>query len=226
MKKRLVIFQINSDSLEKKEYIETLPEYYALAAVTENGSWHNHQNTLHHVTSVFKNLELLLRFENKTDRQKKSVKAYLSTMVGTKTRKEILIVATLLHDIGKVDTLLQRLDGSSSCPGHELVGAARVKNFTSRFGLNDRDESYVERIVRYHGFIYQTMELIDANGKKDKYFAIFTDTVGDIALELVLLMHADLLGSDLKTLNKKGFDFRVQLLEWMFDQLLVSCSVL
>jgi hypothetical protein len=125
------------------------------------------------------------------------------------------MVATLLHDIAKVDTLITRPDGTAGCPGHELIAASRVGLFADRFGLDYVDEEYVERIIRYHGFISDILTLIIANGATEKYLHILKETVGDVVLELILLMQADLLGSDLQQADKNEFESRMNILRWM-----------
>jgi len=210
---------ITAHALKSCEYADVFPEYYELANVIENGQWHDNQNVLDHVIAVFAGLEKVLEFDGdeRASSQKNFVETYLSKSIGTKTRREILKVATLLHDIAKVDTLVKRPDGTANCPGHELIGAARVKNFAERFDLSKNDEEYVERIVRYHGFISEMLGAILATGATEKYLRLFKETVGDVALELVLLMHADLLGSDLARTDKKAFDDRIQVLDWMVE---------
>jgi len=46
--------------------------------------------------------------------------------------------------------------------------------------------------------------------------------VGDVGIELVLLMKADLLGSDLEKGDKKGYDNRMVILSFMLDNLIKS----
>lgn len=215
------IKKITAQALRSKEYIEFFPEYYELESAVENGPWHDNQNVLDHVIAVFAGLEKVLELDGdgRASAQKIFIETYLSESIGTKTRREILKVATLLHDIAKVDTLVKRPDGTANCPGHELIGAARVKNFADRFDLSKNDEEYVERIVRYHGFISEILGAILVTGATEKYLRLFKETVGDVALELVLLMHADLLGSDLARTDKKAYDDRIEVLDWMVEQL-------
>lgn len=167
--------EVTSESLKSKAYIDVFPEFYELTTVTENSLWHDNQNVFDHVIGVFEGLEKVFKFENISDLHKNLAEKYLSEALGNKTRREVLIVATLLHDIAKIDTLVKRSDGTTGCPGHELIAAGRVKRFSKRFDLDDKDESYVERIVRYHGFISEILNLIIANGQKDKYLEIFRD---------------------------------------------------
>jgi len=43
-----------------------------------------------------------------------------------------------------------------------------------------------------------------------------------VALELVLLMRADLFGSDLEKGDESGYQDRVNILDWMFDKLITE----
>ncbi len=214
------ISQVTSKSLRDKAYLSSFPEYYELALVTENSLWHNNQNVLDHVIAVYAGLETVLEFNNLELNQKDALKKYLSEVIGNQTRQNTLKVAALLHDIAKTDVLVKKPDGTAGCPGHDLIAAGRVKNFAERFDLDSKAESYVERVVRYHGFISEILNLMIANQGKEKYFRIFNETVDDVAIELTLLMHADLLGCDLEKGDKKGYDDRITLLEWMLQTLL------
>ncbi len=214
------ISQVTSKALKEKKYLKSFPEYYRLVKVIENNLWHNNQNVLDHVIGVFRGLETVLQFKDLDLTRKKLAEDYLSQAIDQRTRKEILFTATLLHDIAKNETLVKQPDGTSGCPGHELIAAARVKKFSARFKLSKKDEDYVERIVRYHGFISEILNLIIANGNNKIYLKIFQETAGDVAIELVLLMHADLLGSDLKKNNSKAYTDRITTLAWMLGELL------
>lgn len=214
------IAQITSKLLRDKAYSVSFPEYYELAKVTENSLWHSNQNVLDHVIGVYAGLERVLEFKDLRNNQKDVLKKYLLKIVGGQTRQNILKVATLLHDIAKTDVLVIRPDGTAGCPGHELIAAGRVKNFAERFDLDNGAQLYVERIVRYHGFISDILTLVAANNNREKYLKIFQETVGDIAIELILLMHADLLGCDLEKTDKKAYDNRIDTLSWMLDKLI------
>ena len=217
---KINISNITSKLLKQNKYLSSFPEYYKLASITENNAWHINQNVFDHVVGVFAGLEEVLKFKDLNNSQVEKIYRYLSTKIGLRTRKEVLIVATLLHDIAKTDTLVKHKDGTTSCPSHELIAAGRVKHFSKRFGLNKDDEIYVERIVRYHGFISEILNLIIENSNKEKYSVIFEETVGDVAIELILLMYSDILGCDLKTADIKGYKDRINCLAWMLQKLL------
>lgn len=216
---KINISGITSQSLKENQYQDSFPELYELSTVTENNLWHNNQSTLDHVIGVFAGIEKVLKFDKLDSNNKRFLEKYLSVIIGRKSRKEILLVACLLHDIAKIDTLIKRPDGTTYCPGHELVAAERVGRFSLRFDLNKKDEEYLKRIVRYHGFISEIIELINAKGNREKYLKIFQETVGDIAIEVTLLLHADFLGSDLEKGDKKAYDDRIDVLSWILTKL-------
>lgn len=170
---------VTSKALREKKYLDVFPEYYDLEKVTENSLWHDNQNVLDHVIGVFEGLETVLRFEKITQNQASLLNEYLSKRLVDVSRKEALVVATLLHDIAKTETLVKSVDGTTRCPGHELIAASRIGRFTDRFGLNKLDAEYVERIVRYHGLVSDFLSLIVANENQDKYLKMFQETVGD-----------------------------------------------
>lgn len=216
------IRKISVDDLRSRKYAEVFPELYSLERVVENNPWHDHQSVFDHVLEVFKGLEKVLNFLKFGESQTDKIKSYLSEQVGQKTRLENLKIAALLHDIAKPDVVVYGKDGTVWCPGHELIAAARVKNFSDRFGLSSSDESLVERIVRYHGFISEILNLMMANKSEEKYLRIFHDTVGDVSIELIIMMQADLLGSDLVKSDRNGSNRRIQLLEWMINKILTN----
>ncbi|MBP7774454.1 HD domain-containing protein [Candidatus Woesebacteria bacterium] len=220
MNSQINLLTLTAASLKEKRYLAELPEYYALESVVENNPWHDHQNVLDHVIKVYAAIEQLLKFEERADSQKTFLHSYFSRTIGNHSKKEILCGAALLHDIAKIDTLVTTVDGNSYCPGHELIGASRVHKFSERLGLDAVSTGYVEKIVRYHGFISEILNYILTYGNKQKYFELFSETVGNVALELVLHLQADIHGCDLERLDKTGFDQRIEILDWMLDQLI------
>lgn len=213
------ISEVTSQALKNREYESVFPEYYDLENYTENNLWHDNQTVLDHVIAVFEGIETVLRFEDLTAEELKKVKDYLSEKKDVHTREELMKIASLLHDIAKSKVMIE-VDGIVTCPGHELIGASMVKDFADRFGLNEQEELMVEKLVRYHGLIAEMLNYIVITKDREKYLEIFVDAVGDISLELVLMMHSDILGSDLEKQAKKDFDERVEILIWMKKALL------
>lgn len=60
--------------------------------------------------------------------------------------------ATLLHDIGKVDTYKIAKDGNVTFYNHEVVGAHIAKQICKRFNLSNDQTNKVFNLVRWHMF--------------------------------------------------------------------------
>jgi hypothetical protein len=130
MKKRIDIASITSSKLRKGEYKSVLPEYYALSLVSENNPWHVNQNVFDHSVAVFVGLEGVLKLNFLKGIHKIKIQKHLDEKIGKSARKELLIVATVLHDIAKKDLLIKLPSGNTVCPAHEVIGSTIVKNFT------------------------------------------------------------------------------------------------
>jgi len=211
-KKKINILSITSKKLNRGDYRTVLPEYYALKSLVENNSWHLKQNVFDHCVAAFKGLEEVFKLKFLEKKDKNRIEKYLKKKVGCWSRKELLIIATILHDIGKMDTLITDSSGSTRCPAHEIIGSILVKKFTKRFGLDKKGQAYVEKIVRYHGFISDILALAIEKGDKDKYYHLYKEVVGDVNIELLLWMYADDLGTDLKKIMPKEFEAREKLI--------------
>jgi hypothetical protein len=216
------IREITSKDLREKKYTAEFPEYYALGKVIENNPWHSQQNVLNHVIKVFEGLEYVLTFKSLNQKTVQYLSKYLDEKIGNKSRGDILKIATLLHDIAKIDTLITDVDGTTRCPCHDLVASVKVHLFSQRFDMDRESSTYVERTVLYHQFISDILNFIVLTGEKKKYIEIFHETVGDVDIELILLMNADILGSDLKKLDRKAFEERMDILSWMLAERIPS----
>lgn len=206
------ILSITSEKLKKGEYKKSFPEYYSLKSVKENNAWHDNQVVFDHVVAVFAGLEEALKLNFLKKRSGNIIKKHLKKIIGKRSKEELLIISTLLHDIAKKDTVIKDKMGRANTPGHEIIGSVLVKKFSRRFGLNKKDKDYVKRIVHFHGFISDILSLIIARGNYLKYFNLFEQVVGDIGIELALLMYADILGSDLDKSDPSGAKERLFIL--------------
>lgn len=60
--------------------------------------------------------------------------------------------ATLLHDIGKVDTYKVASDGNVTFYNHEVVGASIAKQICRRFNFSNDQLNKIYRLIRWHMF--------------------------------------------------------------------------
>ncbi|MBI4065321.1 HD domain-containing protein [Candidatus Gottesmanbacteria bacterium] len=61
-------------------------------------------------------------------------------------------LATLLHDIGKVQTYKKDATGLITFFNHEVVGSRTIKTITSRLRLSKKDAEKIYTLVRWHQF--------------------------------------------------------------------------
>ncbi|PIP53531.1 hypothetical protein COX08_00480 [Candidatus Beckwithbacteria bacterium CG23_combo_of_CG06-09_8_20_14_all_34_8] len=216
------ILQVTTNDLKENKYLLELPEFYRSKKYIENSSWHLNQSVFDHIVAVYASAEMLIsgRLINVTSTIN-SIKQYLSQTLGNKSREAIFRLAVLLHDNAKSDTLVIDQAGNAGCPGHELIGATKVWNYQKRFGFDDIAMEAVERIVRYHGLTSEMINQSLTTGKTQKYYQLLSETVGNVLGELILLMYADLSGSDLIKSDQKAFEDRIKILNkyisWKFD---------
>lgn len=205
------ISSLTSEKIRSGQFKKGLPEIYALKKVVENSTWHEKQDVFEHTMAVLEQLEFLLNMKVFKLSKKRILQKQLAKRVGNHTRKDLLIVSTLLHDIAKPVTAIKDKTGMVRCPGHELLGSEMVKSFSIRLGLNKKDEDFVKRIVFSHGFIVAVLDQIMDKGNEEYYINSYENMVGDIYYELLLLFYSDLLGSNLKRLNPKEYKIRQKL---------------
>lgn len=205
---------ITSNLLRSGYYKSVLPEYYALNKYTENNPSHQKQNVFDHVVAVFTELEKILDFNFLQSTARTQIRQYLNEKFGKYTRGELLKVSTILHDIAKPVTLIGTLPGNTRCPGHEVIGSIMVKDFAPRFGLDNKGTARVSQIILYHGFMHDLLTLSSTKHNPKTYYAIPKKVAPDYYVELLLLVYADMLGSDLKKSQPAVFAERVKLIKY------------
>lgn len=192
--------ELTIEKIKNREFEKLIPELYELVEIIENNPWHNNDNVLNHTISVLVELEQLLQRLN--DR----IKVYLEKKINTHSRKELLFLVTLFHDIGKKKTYKREKD-ITRCPGHEEEGAVKLKTIIPRFDLSESEKKFVVEIVRNHGIIHEILNYPEENPEKKT--EEFKEKYSDIFLEIILLAIADMLASQLRDNNSEDFKFRI-----------------
>ncbi|MBU0998241.1 HD domain-containing protein [Patescibacteria group bacterium] len=209
---KINIESLTSKNIKAGQFKNDLPEIYDLKEVVEDNGWHKKQDVFTHTLAALKQLEIILDLKTFSSQKKDFLKKHLKEKIGNYTRKDLLIVSTLLHDIAKPITAMKDKTGIVRCPGHEFFGSVMVESFSSRLGLSKKDEEYVKRMVFYHGFIVEVLNQIMSKENKNYYLNSYKKAVGDIYYDLLLLFYSDLLGSNLKELNPKEYKIRKNLI--------------
>jgi len=192
---------LNKTNIKSGKLVSLIPEFYKLKNAVENNDWHHKENVFEHTFSVLDSLEKALRNLNKETKQ------FLNNKVGDSTRKNLLKIATLFHDIAKSETLINN-SGSTLCPGHEDKGAVRAKTILNRFKLSNKELKFILNIVKNHGLIHKILPPENQNFQKE--FANFKKRFfHNIYPELILLAFADTVGSYLVKTHPTEFKSRI-----------------
>ena len=191
------------DRIKNKEFKDVIPELYELEGVIENNLWHTNDSVFDHIISVVTELEDVI------ERANENIKNYLGEKIDNYTKKEILFLGSIFHDIAKKETFIKEGD-ATKCTGHEEKGGEKVKDIIKRFDLSEREQGLVIQIVKNHGVIHEILNNPDED--IEKQVDDFKEEHPDIFLETALLAMADLLGSQLKNNSPKEFEFRKEFL--------------
>ena len=115
--------------------------------------------------------------------------------------------SALLHDIGKVPTRVEKVNGEATFHNHEMLSAKMVVPIMKRIGIPKNIGQRVRFLVRNHMFHY-TKEW------SDKAIKRFLRKIGSKNLEdLILLRLADRKGSGKKAAFPKGLQMLIEHIE-------------
>lgn len=110
------------------------------------------QGTYHHLDVWPHSLETVVQMERVFNQTKadEEISQYLDTSLGgNRSRRSLMKLAALLHDIGKPDT--RKIEnGKMSFHGHEHVGRSIVKHIAVMLKLSVRERHALEDMVRWH----------------------------------------------------------------------------
>lgn len=220
---RIKLLEPTIKKIKSRELEKLIPEFYKLEEIVENNPWHNKESVFDHTLSVLGNLEKIIR------NSKKEIKPVLNKIIDKNSRKSLLYVAALLHDIGKKETITDLGDGARGCPGHEKKGARKTEKILKRFNLSPKEFKIVTDIVRNHGVIHDiiglgykdfqkgigkerslTHAMVGLENKNfQKEYKNFRKKFPNIYLEIILLAFADTIGSYLKKTKPVEFCHRI-----------------
>lgn len=173
----------NLTALDKVGLLENIiPQVTVMYGVTQGG--YHHLDVWPHSLETVGQLEKV--FEE--FRGDEDVSLYLSeSLAGTRTRRGILKLAALLHDIGKPQTRKKEKD-RMSFHGHEHVGKGIVRQIAKQIRLSSRERMILEDIVMWHlrpGYLSNFK-----SPSERMYFRYFRDTREEAA-SIALLSLAD-----------------------------------
>jgi poly(A) polymerase len=126
-----------------------LPESDPMRAATQSAPhrftvWEHSLRALEALEALLRDLRLLAPHDAR-------VAGHLAEPLGAGlTRREVVKVATLLHDVGKPETRHVEPDGRTRFFGHDRLGAERAAAIAGRWRWPGRAAAVLERLVRQH----------------------------------------------------------------------------
>jgi tRNA nucleotidyltransferase/poly(A) polymerase len=170
---------------------EILPEVTALKGVTQTG--HHRWDAYEHTLQAVAGLEILLPLDGAPPHPDipfpdRAVDHLAIVLTGGHSRRLLLTLAVLLHDVGKAATATVDDRGRARFIGHERVGATMAASTLRHLHFSTDALRLVETIVRHH----LRPLLLTWGGvlSKRAIHRFFRDT-GDAGVEIALLSLAD-----------------------------------
>ena len=187
------IMKINKKNILSGKLKGLIPEFYDLKNTVEDNEWHIKETVFDHSLSVLENLEKIFRNLDKN--------------ILNKSRKNLLRIAALLHDISKPETMVYE-NGIANSLGHEQKGSIKAKKILKRFNLSKKESGIITNVVKYHGLIHKIISPDNKNFQEEykKFKKRFSKS---IFFELILLGYADTIGSYLKKSNPNRYKHRI-----------------
>lgn len=146
------LVNISTKDIESGKLVSKLPELYELKEVMENNPWHKNESAFIHTLRVLDNLDDIFKFDLLDDTKRKHILTTLERHVvdGKYSKKTLLRLAALLHDLGKKETFKKNPNGITYAPKHEAKSAEIVPKIAKRFHLNQNEINYLKTIIIFH----------------------------------------------------------------------------
>ncbi len=184
-----------ADSLRQLDALNLLaeitPEVTALKGLAQTGRhrWDAYEHTLRAVAD----LEILLPLDGAPLHPDvpypDQVADHLAiVLTGGHSRRLLLTMAVLLHDVGKRDTATMDDEGRARFISHERVGATMAADILHRTRFSTEAQRLVETIVRHH---LRPLQLTWGGVLSKRAIHRFFRDTGDAGVEVALLSLAD-----------------------------------
>lgn len=123
--------------LKETEWVEHFPELHATIGLRQDARWHPEEDVYEHQS------------------QAADVAARLAEEHGLKgTDRMVVVMAAMLHDVGKATTTVIHDDGHITSAGHAEEGKSMAVEFLSRSGFPQSVQARVAPLVSEHMFLH------------------------------------------------------------------------
>ena len=172
-------------SMDRAGVLEKVIPHINVMRNIKQGAYH-HLDVWKHTLETVLQLEKL--FKEKEIQDNEEIRNYLEQDVVLKrSKKAILKLGALLHDIGKPKAKRQK-EGKTLFYGHERIGKEITKNIVSLLKLSTKERDALEKIIFWHlrpGYLAD-----DTTPTQRAIFRYFRDT-GDEGVSILILGIAD-----------------------------------
>ena len=209
--KMLRIEDLTLENLKSGNLKRDLPEFYELQGCIENfAPWHFNESVYDHTISVLEELEKIFQRDDSRLINYFQVRPHESY-----TKRQLLYLSTVFHDIGKPETLVVE-DDKRYCPGHEQIGAEKLKVILERFDILRKEKERILQIVGLHGDFcvtnHEKTTTEDYARLKRKYPEIF--------LDLIVFELADTKGLHVSEEGRAKQNFMIEFYEFQIREFL------
>lgn len=164
--------------------LAVFPQMAGMRGIGKGG--YHHLHILEHSLCVLGQMEKLIAEAASLDPE---LDEYLAQMVaGGHSRRALLKLACLLHDIGKPDTKKEEAGGRISYHGHERVGQMIVRAIARNLRISDRERYALEDMVALH---LRPGYLANFSRASERMVFRFMRDAGQEAAAILLLAIAD-----------------------------------
>ena len=204
------ITQFTADTIVSGMFRVQIPDYYALHNIVESQAWHDNQSVFDHCLASARALEEITQFNSLQPSDKARILAYLAGKHERCSRLDLLRLATLLHDIGKLISLHRTASGGTSSPSHGVIGEWVAKPIVAMFDITPGEKRRVLDLISDHLVPSDLIEMAIVNGTTARgVVELLQSHRPDTVVELLLLAYADWQGCDIRESVRQRRDQRV-----------------
>lgn len=190
------IEDISIENIKRGYFKNDIPEFYELKNIFENNQWH-HETTFEHTLMVLEEYEKFIKKYQISDLEEK---------IGNYSKKKLIQIAILLHDISKKETIEISEDKKTSFPGHEKEGGLKAKNILDNFNISQEEKNFILSIISNHGKPHIILgDRENCNNKLNE----LKNEISNIYQDTLILAMVDTMGSKLKQNDKDEYNFRI-----------------